>query len=230
MFHASHSLKMMFVLLLSCSWLVHADDPGSQYESLAKQGDKHAQYFLADTYVSAGDLAHATYWAEKAASQGLPDAYALLAEIHLEGKKDFVKAKYFADKAASSGSRAGEVILSRLLINSRAGLTDCSRATALLTQVSAYPDDDAAVDAQMMLGIMNAAGVCLPENTQMAHYWLQRSSSISRTGYAEYWAGMAFLKGDEGIVKPDQAKAAYWFKQSCIQGFDSGCDNIELIK
>jgi TPR repeat protein len=56
---------------------------GSQYQQQAEAGDRRAQYYLADTWVSSGDYQKAEYWAQKAAAQGDGDALALLAQLKI---------------------------------------------------------------------------------------------------------------------------------------------------
>ncbi len=58
-------------------------EPGSQYQQQAEAGDRRAQYYLADTWVSSGDYQKAEYWAQKAAAQGDGDALALLAQLKI---------------------------------------------------------------------------------------------------------------------------------------------------
>ncbi|WP_318364662.1 tetratricopeptide repeat protein [Enterobacter sp.] len=205
--------------------------PGSQYRDMAEKGDKYAQYFLADTWFSAGDMKQAQRWAEKAAAAGLPDAWALLANISLQHSgKALLQAKRYAEKAALAGSDAGKVILARILLHRPAEQKACARALSLLEQAAGNMHDDAAVDAQMWLGLLYAGGICVKEDHATAAYWLKRSSALSRTGYAEYWTGMLFAQGESGIVKKDPARASYWFASSCREGFDSGCEKAPAIR
>ncbi|SQB25610.1 Uncharacterised protein [Citrobacter koseri] len=53
------------------TFFAHATDtePGSQYLKAAEGGDRRAQYFLADTWFSSGDLSKAEYWAQKSRRQ-----------------------------------------------------------------------------------------------------------------------------------------------------------------
>ena len=73
-------MKYLFLfLLVFTSGAAVATEPGSQYQQQAEAGDRRAQYYLADTWVSSGDYQKAEYWAQKAAAQGDGDALALLA-------------------------------------------------------------------------------------------------------------------------------------------------------
>ena len=94
------------------TFFAHASDtePGSQYLQAAEAGDRRAQYFLADTWFSSGDLSKAEYWAQKAADNGDADACALLAQIKITNpvSLDYPQAKTLAEKAAKAGSKAGE--------------------------------------------------------------------------------------------------------------------------
>jgi hypothetical protein len=49
---------------------------------------------------------------------------------------------------------------------------------------------------------------------------VQAEFSLSRTGYAEYWAGMLFRQGEKGFITPNKQKALYWLNLSCTEGFD----------
>ena len=55
------------------------------------------------------------------------------------------------------------------------------------------------------------------------------SSAISRTGYSEYWAGMMFLNGEEGFIEKNKQKALHWLNLSCMEGFDTGCEEFEKL-
>jgi TPR repeat protein len=60
-----------------------------------------------------------------------------------------------------------------------------------------------------------------------AQYYLRRASALARTGYAEYWAGIHFLNGIKGFMVPDKTRAIGSLKESCAQGFDSACDELD---
>lgn len=78
-------MKLLLALMLFMTFFAHAADPepGSQYLQAAEAGDRRAQYFLADSWLSYGDLNKAEYWAQKAADSGDADACALLAQIKI---------------------------------------------------------------------------------------------------------------------------------------------------
>ena len=73
-------MKKIIALMLFLTFFAHANDsePGSQYLKAAEAGDRRAQYFLADSWFSSGDLSKAEYWAQKAADSGDADACALV--------------------------------------------------------------------------------------------------------------------------------------------------------
>ncbi len=118
-------MKLLLALMLFMTFFAHAADPepGSQYLQAAEAGDKRAQYFLADSWLSYGDLNKAEYWAQKAADSGDADACALLAQIKITNpvSLDYPDAKKLAEKAANAGSKAGEITLARILVNTQAG-------------------------------------------------------------------------------------------------------------
>ncbi len=224
-------MKRLLALLWLAALAVHAEEPGSQYQQAAEAGDARAQYYLADTWFSSGDLSKAEFWAHKAADGGDADASALLAQIKITNpvSLDYPEAKALAEKAVKAGSRAGDVILARILINSQAGQTDYPRAITLLQQASMNAESDFAVDAQMLLGLIYANGVGVKEDDEKATDYFKNSSSLSRTGYSEYWAGMMFLSGEKGFITPNKQKALQWLNLSCTEGFDTGCEEFDKL-
>lgn len=99
--------------MLFMTFFAHAADPepGSQYLQAAEAGDRRAQYFLADSWLSYGDLNKAEYWAQKAADNGDADACALLAQIKITNpvSLDYPDAKKLAEKAVNAGSKTGKL-------------------------------------------------------------------------------------------------------------------------
>lgn len=221
-------MKPIFLLLFLISTLARADEIGSQYKAQAEAGDARAQYYLADTYFSSGDDAQAGHWAEKAAKGGDVDAMALLSQIHFK-QADYPQAKTLAQQATIAGSKRGAIMLARILVNTQAGKTDYPQAIELLKSATDDIDNDSAVDAQMLLGLIYANGVEMAQDDAQAQSWLKRSSALSRTGYAEYWAGMVFQQGEKGFITPNKQKALYWFNLSCSEGFDTGCEEFDAL-
>lgn len=221
-------MKAIFSLLLLFTTLANADEIGSQFKEKAEAGDARAQYYLADTWFSSGDDNQAGLWAEKAAKGGDIDAMALLAQIHFK-HGEYAQAKTLAQQATLAGSKRGAIMLARLLVNTQAGTTDYPQAIKLLQTATDDIDNDSAVDAQMLLGLIYANGVEMAQDDAQAELWLKRSSALSRTGYAEYWAGMVFQQGEKGFITPNKQKALYWFNLSCSEGFDTGCEEFEAL-
>ncbi|EJR4802329.1 TPA: Sel1 family TPR-like repeat protein YjcO [Shigella sonnei] len=208
-------MKKIIALMLFLTFFAHANDsePGSQYLKAAEAGDRRAQYFLADSWFSSGDLSKAEYWAQKAADSGDADACALLAQIKITNpvSLDYPQAKVLAEKAA------------------QAGKPDYPKAISLLENASEDLENDSAVDAQMLLGLIYANGVGIKADDDKATWYFKRSSAISRTGYSEYWAGMMFLNGEEGFIEKNKQKALHWLNLSCMEGFDTGCEEFEKL-
>ncbi len=132
-------------------------------------------------------------------------------------------------KAVEAGSKSGEIVLARVLVNRQAGATDVAHAITLLQDAARDSESDAAVDAQMLLGLIYASGVHGPEDDVKASEYFKGSSSLSRTGYAEYWAGMMFQQGEKGFIEPNKQKALHWLNVSCLEGFDTGCEEFDRI-
>ncbi|EIM4385459.1 sel1 repeat family protein, partial [Escherichia coli] len=133
------------------------------------------------------------------------------------------------EKAANAGSKAGEITLARILVNTQAGRPDYPKAISLLQKASEDLDNDSAVDAQMLLGLIYANGVGIAADDEKAAWYFKRSSAISRTGYSEYWAGMMFLNGEPGFIEKNKQKALHWLNLSCLEGFDTGCEEFETL-
>ena len=221
-------MKPIFLLLLFFTAFTHADEIGSQYKKQAEAGDARAQYYLADTYFSSGDRKQAALWAEKAAKGGDVDAMGLLSQI-LFSQGDYAQAKALAQQATIAGSKRGTIMLARILVNTEAGKTDYPQAIKLLQTATEDIDNDSAVDAQQLLGLIYANGVEVPQDDVQAAAWFKRSSALSRTGYAEYWAGMLFRQGEKGFITPNKQKALYWLNLSCTEGFDTGCEEFDAL-
>lgn len=142
---------------------------------------------------------------------------------------DYPQARQLAEKAVEAGSKSGEIVLARVLVNRQAGATDVAHAITLLQDAARDSESDAAVDAQMLLGLIYASGVHGPEDDVKASEYFKGSSSLSRTGYAEYWAGMMFQQGEKGFIEPNKQKALHWLNVSCLEGFDTGCEEFDRI-
>jgi TPR repeat protein len=224
-------MKYLYLLLALTSFAADAAAPGSQYQQQAEAGDPRAQFYLADTWVSSGNYQQAEYWAQKAAAQGDGDAMALLAQLKIRNPQqaDYQQARQLAEKSVQAGSKAGEIILARVLVNQQAGPTDYAHAIRLLQDAAKDEESDSAVDAQMLLGLIYASGVLPPEDDLKAAQYFKGSSALSRTGYAEYWAGMMFQQGEKGFIEPNPQKALHWLNVSCQEGFDTGCEEFDRI-
>ena len=125
--------------------------------------------------------------------------------------------------------KEGEVTLAHILVNTQAGKPDYPKAISLLENASEDLENDSAVDAQMLLGLIYANGVGIKADDDKATWYFKRSSAISRTGYSEYWAGMMFLNGEEGFIEKNKQKALHWLNLSCMEGFDTGCEEFEKL-
>ncbi|HEY4467585.1 MAG TPA: tetratricopeptide repeat protein [Klebsiella sp.] len=224
-------MKHLYLLLMLVSLMAQATEPGSQYKQQAEAGDPRAQFYLADTWVSSGNYQQAEFWAQKAAAQGDGDALALLAQLKIRNPQqaDYLQAKALAEKSAQTGSKAGEIVLARVLVNQQAGTPNYAHAITLLQHAAQDPESDSAVDAQMLLGLIYASGVHPPEDDVKATQYFKESSALSRTGYAEYWAGMLFQQGEKGFIEPNKQKALHWLNVSCQEGFDTGCEEFDRL-
>ncbi|MGB7799986.1 tetratricopeptide repeat protein [Buttiauxella sp.] len=224
-------MKHFCILLLLCVCSAWAETPDTPYLQHAQEGDSRAQFYLADTLFSAGEYQQAESWAEKSAAQGDADAMALLAQLKIQDPDaaDYQQAKSLAEKAVERGSKIGNVTLARILVNTQAGTPDYPKAMQLLESASQDIESDSAVDAQMFIGLLYANGVGITQDDEKATFWFKRSSTLSRSGYAEYWAGMLFLNGDKGFITANKQRALQWLNLSCTEGNDTGCEMFEQI-
>jgi TPR repeat protein len=224
-------MKRICILFFVCMSTAWAEMPDNPYLKHAQAGNSRAQFYLADTLFSAGEYQQAETWAAKSAAQGDADALALLAQlkIHDPTTADYQQAKPFAEQAVQRGSQAGKVTLARIIVNTQAGKPDYPAAIKLLESASQDIESDSAVDAQMFLGLLYADGVGVPQDDEKATFWFKRSSALSRSGYAEYWAGMLFLNGEKGFIAINRQRALQWLNLSCTEGNDTGCEVFEQI-
>jgi TPR repeat protein len=219
-------MKHIFLLLLLFTSLVRADEIGSQYKEQAEAGDARAQYYLADTYFSSGDSKQAALWAEKAAKGGDVDAMGLLSQILYAGH--YAQAKALAQQANIAGSKRGAIMLARVLVNTQAGKPTIPGHQTAANGNRRYRQRLCGRCA-MLLGLIYANGVEVAQDDVQAASWFKRSSALSRTGYAEYWAGMLFRQGEKGFITPNKQKALYWLNLSCTEGFDTGCEEFDAL-
>ena len=84
-------------------------------------------------------------------------------------------------------------------------------------------------DSSNYKGSVGLNGVGIKADDDKATWYFKRSSAISRTGYSEYWAGMMFLNGEEGFIEKNKQKALHWLNLSCMEGFDTGCEEFEKL-
>lgn len=224
-------MKRLCILLLFCISSAWGETPDNPYLQHAQEGDSRAQFYLADTLFSAGEYQQAENWAAKSAAQGDADALALLAQLKIQDPNaaNYQQAKSLAEQAVKRGSKIGNVTLARILVNTQAGQPDYPKAMQLLESASQDIENDSAVDAQMFIGLLYANGVGIAQDDEKATFWFKRSSTLSRSGYAEFWAGMLFLNGEKGFITVNKQRALQWLNLSCTEGNDTGCEVFDQI-
>ncbi len=150
------------------------------YQQQAEAGDRRAQYYLADTG-SAPAIIKSRILGAEGGRRGDGDALALLAQLKIRNPQqaDYPQARQLAEKAVEAGSKSGEIVLARVLVNRQAGATDVAHAITLLQDAARDSESDAAVDAQMLLGLIYASGVHGPEDDVKASEYFKGSSSLS---------------------------------------------------
>ena len=40
---------------------------------------------------------------------------------------------------------------------------------------------------------------------------------------------MMFQQGEKGFIEPNKQKALHWLNVSCLEGFDTGCEEFDRI-
>ncbi len=188
-----------------------------QSVSTAGRSRRSTRAILPCRYGSAPAIIKSRILGAEGGRRGDGDALALLAQLKIRNPQqaDYPQARQLAEKAVEAGSKSGEIVLARVLVNRQAGATDVAHAITLLQDAARDSESDAAVDAQMLLGLIYASGVHGPEDDVKASEYFKGSSSLSRTGYAEYWAGMMFQQGEKGFIEPNKQKALHWLNVSC---------------
>ncbi len=222
-------MKILFLMLLFLTAFAHADEIGSQYKKQAEAGDARAQYYLADTPVQfRRQRAGGAVGGKKRQKAVMSTPWRCCRKSTFR-RVTMRRLKPSAQQANIAGSKRGAIMLARVLVNTQAGKTDYPQAIALLQSATEDIDSDSAVDAQQLLGLIYANGVEVPQDDVQAASWFKRSSALSRTGYAEYWAGMLFRQGEKGFITPNKQKALYWLNLSCTEGFDTGCEEFDAL-
>ena len=166
--------------------------------------------------------------AEKAAKGGDVDAMALLSQIHFT-QGDYAQAKALAQQANIAGSKRGAIMLARVLVNTQACQTDYPQAIKLLQTATEDIDNDSAVDAQLLLGLIYANGVEVAQDDVRAASWFKRSSTCRERAMRSTGRECCSDRARKGLSRRISRKALYWLNLSCTEGFDTGCEEFDAL-
>ena len=103
-----------------------------------------------------------------------------------------------AQQANIAGSKRGAIMLARVLVNTQACQTDYPQAIKLLQTATEDIDNDSAVDAQLLLGLIYANGVEVAQDDVRAASWFKRSSTVAN-GLCGVLGGNAVQTGRERV-------------------------------
>lgn len=81
----------------------------------------------------------------------------------------------------------------------------------------------------MLFGLIYVNGVGIVVDDEKVVWYFKCSFVIFCIGYLEYWVGMMFLNGELGFIEKNKQKVLYWLNLSCLEGFDIGCEEFEML-
>jgi TPR repeat protein len=185
----------------------------THYLRAAKNGEKIAQYNLAQMYYEGGkkaDLKKAIFWWGKAAENGHPLAQCNLGRSYEDGegvRKNIQKAKEFYAAAAKQSNAIARFNLARLKA------FDGLRAAAQTAFKSVVPELKKLArqkDADAMICLAQCAyhGWGMTTSKQQAVKWYR---SAAKTGKKGAFLGLGYCYQDGDGVRKDTKKAGHYF-------------------
>ena len=193
-------------------------------ETVAKQGDKEAQYMLACYYEENDEIKKAEKWYMSAAEQGFPDAQYSLADLYESKYHDNVKAAKWYRLAASQGIAEAQCKLASFYELGEGGLEINENEALKLYQLAA---EQGLGEAQCSLGIFYEEGLGgLATNMEKAAAWYQLAAPQSIIE-AQYRLGKMFKEGI-GVPKNSE-EAKKWLTEAARRGYiDAKAELISL--
>ncbi len=224
-------LRLLMLMLLSGSLLAAPYDEAERllaagdnaaafdrFEQLAIDGDRQAQYRLAQLYASgvgtAQDPAQAANWYRRAADNGLADAQFALGVLYSTGtgveRDDGLAVDWYVN-AAKQGHVDAQYNLGYMYASGRGIDQDMTRARTWY-QLAA---DQGHSRAQINLGAMYASGDGVPRDDARAAEWYRMAA---QQGDADAQYSLGYLYEFGRGVSNDRGQALRWYGEAAAQG------------
>ncbi len=190
----------------------------NRFEQLAIDGDRKAQYRLAQLYASgvgtAQDTAQAANWYRRAADNGLADAQFALGILYSTGtgveRDDGLAVDWYVN-AAKQGHVDAQYNLGYMYASGRGIDQDQTRARTWY-QLAA---DQGHSRAQINLGAMYASGDGVPRDDAIAAQWYRKAAQQGDAD-AQYSLGYLYEFG-RGVAN-NRGEALRWYGEAAAQG------------
>jgi hypothetical protein len=169
-------MKHIFLLLLLFTSLVRADEIGSQYKEQA-EAVMPVPSIIWPIHTLAPTASRPRCGPRKPLKVAMSTPWGCSRKLY-PGK--LCASQGTGAAGNHCGSKRGAIMLARVLVNTQAGKTDYPQAIKLLQTATEDIDNDSAVDAQMLLGLIYANGVEVAQDDVQAASWFKRSSALSR--------------------------------------------------
>jgi len=202
----------------------------------AKQGDKTAQFYLANFYAGGKgverDFDQAFYWFQKAAEQGVCQAQLLVGLSYLAGigtQKDTTKGADWFERAAKGGSAEAAYQLGMAYLQGQGREKDKNKGIEYLRDATRGGNQNALAyfleaannndtTAQLFLAAIYAYGAGVPQDNEEAMSWYQRAAEAGNSD-AMFLLGQAYHDGDLTTKNPQ--KALFWYRKAAAEGNSS---------
>jgi len=174
--------------------------PAEKFNKLTKQatsGDSHAQFMLADKYLSANGVNQNTKeafkWFKKAAKNGETYAQFYIGRMYHQGSgthQDTQKALYWLKLSAKNFNRDAQYYIGLLYYNGTGVEQDHTQAFYWLKKAAGGDDNQhpffvtketGKAEAQFQLGKMYELGIGVDKNQKLAKKWLLKSTHHNNT-------------------------------------------------
>jgi TPR repeat protein len=199
------------------------------FKKSAELGNYDAQNRLANMYYDGKgiqqDYKQAIYWYEKSANQQYDWAFHNLANMYYNGKgieKDYKKAFELFKKSAELGNYDAQNRLANMYYDGKGIQQDYKQAIYWYEKSANQQYDWAFHNLANMY--YNGKGIEKDYKKAFNYYTLAANKGNKE---AQYNLGIMYLKG-EGINK-DEIKAKEWFKKSCFNEKQKGCDEYNKL-
>jgi TPR repeat protein len=202
----------------------------TRFEQLAIDGNRNAQYRLAQLYASgigtAQDPAQAASWYRRAADNGLGDAQFALGVLYSTGtgleRDDGLAVDWYVN-AAKQGHVDAQYNLGYMYASGRGIDQDLERARTWY-QLAA---DQGHSRAQINLGAMYASGDGVPRDDARAADWY-RMAALQGDADAQYSLGYLYEFGRG--VSNDRGQALRWYGEAAEQGHIEAAHRVAALQ